>query len=118
MTRLAELSDIYLHRDAVDFRKAINGLMLIVEQEMGFSPFADALFVFCNKSRDKLKVLYWDKTGFCLWYKRLEKHKFKWPRKNSPAIMTLSEQQWSWLLSGLDIRKMQGHQPLMFKTVR
>ena len=109
---------IYLHRDAVDFRKSINGLMIIVEQEMQLSPFADALFIFCNRSRDKLKVLYWDQTGFCLWYKRLEKDKFNWPRKNPQATMTLSEPQWDWLLSGLDISKMQGHQPLKFETVR
>ena len=59
MKRLLELSDIYLHREPVDFRKSINGLTLIVEQEMQLSPFSDAVFVFCNKARDKLKVVYW-----------------------------------------------------------
>lgn len=118
MTCLADLSLIYLHRDVVDFRKAINGLMIIVEQEMKLSPFDDALFVFCNKARDKLKALYWDKTGFCLWYKRLEKDKFKWPRKSESTLHTLSEQQWGWLLSGLDLTKMQGHQPLLYEAVR
>ena len=113
-----ELSTIYLHREPVDFRKAVNGLMIIVEQEMELSPFDDALFVFCNKSHDKLKVLYWEQTGFCLWYKRLEKHKFKWPRKTKNSVMTLSEQQWDWLLSGLDITKMREHQPLTFVSVR
>jgi transposase len=115
---LTDKPTIYLHREPVDFRKAVNGLMIIVEQEMELSPFDDALFVFCNKSYDKLKVLYWEQTGFCLWYKRLEKHKFKWPRKTRNSIMTLSEQQWDWLLSGLDITKMRGHQPLTFMSVR
>lgn len=64
MKMFVDVSDIYLHRDPVDFRKAINGLVLIVEQQMQLSPFSETLFVFCNKSRDKLKVLYWDKTGF------------------------------------------------------
>jgi transposase len=118
MIQLTVTSDIYLHRDVVDFRKSINGLMIIVEQEMQLSPFADALFVFCNRSRDKLKVLYWEKTGFCLWYKRLEKDKFKWPRKNHQAVMTLSETQWDWLLSGLDITKMHTHQPFNLKAIR
>ena len=59
MKRLLELTEIYLHREPVDFRKSINGLTLIVEQEMKLSPFSDALFVFCNKSRDKLKAVYW-----------------------------------------------------------
>ena len=110
--------NIYLHRDPVDFRKSINGLSIIVEQQMKLSPFDNALFVFCNKGRDKLKALYWDSTGFCLWYKRLEKDKFKWPRKGQKVTLTVSEQQWAWLLSGLDLSKMQGHQPLIFEAVR
>lgn len=116
MKMFVDVSDIYLHRDPVDFRKAINGLVLIVEQQMQLSPFSEALFVFCNKSRDKLKVLYWDKTGFCLWYKRLEQDKFKWPRKNQADIMTLSEDQWRWLLSGYDISQLKGHQALQFAS--
>ena len=79
MRMFVEPSDIYLYLDNVDFRKSINGLIVVVEQQMELNPFRDALFVFCNKKRDKLKVLYWDKTGFALWYKRLEKHRFKWP---------------------------------------
>ncbi|MBT8438832.1 MAG: IS66 family insertion sequence element accessory protein TnpB [Gammaproteobacteria bacterium] len=59
------LADVdYPYRNAVDLRKSINGLVLIVEQEMTLSPFADMLFVFCNKSRDKLRLVYWDKAGF------------------------------------------------------
>jgi transposase len=118
MTQLSALSEIYCHRDAVDFRKSINGLMMIVENEMQLSPFSGALFIFCNKSRDKLKALYWDQTGFCLWYKRLEKEKFKWPRKSKQAIMELSEQQWDWLLSGLDLTRMQVHQPVLSHVIR
>ena len=102
---------IYLYREAVDFRKSINGLVMIVEQELGLSPFADALYVFCNRGRDKLKVVYWDKTGFALWYKRLERDRFKWPRQHPRSILTLSDEQWQWLLSGYDI---VGHQPLQF----
>ena len=104
---------IYLYRDAVDFRKSINGLVMIVEQELGLSPFADALYVFCNRERDKLKLVYWDKTGFALWYKRLEQDQFKWPRQHPGSVMTLSSAQWQWLLSGYDI---VGHQPLRFTS--
>jgi len=118
MTQLSDLTDIYLHRDVVDFRKSINGLMVIVEDEMKLSPFNGALFIFCNRARDKLKALYWDKTGFCLWYKRLEKDKFKWPRKSNDALIQLTEQQWCWLLSGLDLTKMEGHQPLSYEAFR
>lgn len=111
MKMFVDAGAIYLHRDAVDFRKSINGLATIVEQEMELSPFSPALFVFSNKNRDRLKVLYWDETGFCLWYKRLEKEKFKWPRRHSTAVMTLSEVQWDRLLSGYDV---VGHQPLKY----
>lgn len=104
---------IYLYRDAVDFRKSINGLVMIVEQELGLSPFAEALYVFCNRNRDKLKVVYWDKTGFALWYKRLEKARFKWPRQHPGITMTLSGEQWQWLLSGYDVI---GHQPISFAS--
>ena len=68
---------VYLHRDYVDFRKSINGLVLIIEQELSLLPMSGAVFVFCNRKRDKVKIVYWDKTGFCLWYKRLERHRFK-----------------------------------------
>lgn len=107
-------SQIYLHREPVDFRKSINGLVVIVEQNLSLSPFADALFLFSNKRRDKMKILYWDRTGFALWYKRLEKHKFKWPGKVSQACLTLSEQQLHWLLEGYDVL---GHTPLTYQSV-
>ena len=113
MKMFVDVSEIYLYRDAVDFRKSINGLVLIVEQEMKLSPFIDALFVFCNKGRDKAKVVYWDRSGFCLWYKRLEKEKFKWPRQGQNTVMDLTEAQWQRLLSGYDI---EGHQALRFAS--
>lgn len=112
-----DVESIYLHREPVDFRKSINGLSLIVEEQMQLSPFASALFVFCNKKRDKLKVLYWDQTGFALWYKRLEKDRFKWPRKLTDDVLELTEQQWQWLLSGYDYLKFQGHQALHYQGV-
>jgi len=110
--------DIYLHRDPVDFRKSINGLAVIVEECMALSACSGALFVFCNKSRDKLKALYWDKTGFALWYKRLEKEKFKWPRKHQEHTLTLCHEEWDWLLRGFDITKLQPHQLLFYQASR
>lgn len=108
---------IYLHRDPVDFRKSINGLSVIVDEAMGLSPFASGLFVFCNRKRDKLKVLYWDQTGFALWYKRLEKDKFKWPHKVDSTTLTLTHEQWDWLLRGLNFMDIQPHQALTFSSV-
>jgi transposase len=112
-----DVPQVYLHREPVDFRKAINGLVLIIEGEMELSPYADALFLFCNKQRDKLKVVYWDETGFCLWYKRLEKAKFHWPRKFDDAVLELNQEQLHWLLRGFDITRMQSHSPLNYVAV-
>ncbi|WP_210725508.1 IS66 family insertion sequence element accessory protein TnpB, partial [Candidatus Colwellia aromaticivorans] len=58
----SDVPEVFLYRDFVDFRKSINGLVVIVEQQMQVSPLTGSVFVFCNKGRDKLKVLYWDKT--------------------------------------------------------
>jgi len=117
MRLFSDVPQVYLHREPVDFRKAINGLVLIIEGEMALSPYADALFLFCNKQRDKMKVVYWDETGFCLWYKRLEKAKFKWPRKLDADIVELTEEQLHWLLRGFDIARMNPHSRLKYDAV-
>ena len=114
MKWLSELPPVYLHRSPVDFRKAVNGLSVIVEQEMNLSPYADGLFVFCNKNKDRMKILYWDKTGFALWYKRLEADKFKWPRRSDDITLAVSAEQLSFLLSGLSI---EPHKALSYKEV-
>ena len=114
MKMFVEPSDIYLHRPVVDFRKSINGLANIVVAEMNLNVMSGALFIFCNKSKDKLKILYWDKTGFALWYKRLEKQRFKWPKDDQLSRLVLSEQQLNWLLGGYDII---GHSPLTYQAV-
>jgi len=111
MRMFVEPDDIYLHTDVVDFRKSINGLLAIIESELILNAFSGTLFIFCNKKQDKLKLLYWDKTGFALWYKRLEKHRFKWPKTHELDRLRLSEQQLQWLLGGYDI---VGHNTLHY----
>lgn len=109
---------IYLYRGAVDFRKSINGLSRLVQMQMKLDPWSEALFLFCNTRRDKMKALYWDKTGFALWYKRLEKEKFAWPKlSHHPEAIELESQQLAWLLEGYEIWKMKAHQNLSYKTV-
>lgn len=100
---------VYLHRDPVDFRKSIDGLCAVVEQAMGRSPHHPGLFVFGAKRRDRIKVLYWHRTGFCLWYKRLEEDRFRWPRTANEEVITLDAEQFDWLLRGLDILRMRPH---------
>jgi transposase len=80
---------------------------------MELDPRRSGYFVFCNKTRHLLKILYWDKTGFALWYKRLEKNKFPWP-KDSNEVKTLDSVQIEWLLSGIDFFK--SHQALDYEV--
>jgi transposase len=108
---------IYLHRDPVDFRKSINGLSVIVTENMERSPMDPALYVFCNKRRTQLKVLYWDYTGFALWHKRLEQDKFKWPNRIDSTTITITHEQWNWLLRGFDFTKLKPHAELVFSSV-
>lgn len=106
MKMFVDVSEVYLCSQFVDFRKSINGLSALVESELELSALSGAVFVFCNKGKDKLKLLYWDKTGFALWYKRLDRDKFKWPKLRAQTL-ALSEVQLHWLLSGFDVI---GHQ--------
>ena len=108
---------VYLHRRPVDFRKAINGLSLIVQEELLIDPYSEALFVFINRARDRLKVLYWERNGFCLWQKRLEKNKFAWPMKHNTPTVNVSTQELNWLLDGFDIWRMPPHQRLFYDAV-
>ena len=87
MINYSKFDSIYLHRDAVDFRKSIEGLSVIVQDEMQQNIFSDHLFVFTNKRRNKVKILYWDKTGHALWYKRLDQKQFKWPSRYDGEIL-------------------------------
>jgi len=71
--------NIMIKPGKTDFRKQINGLSVIVEREIKKNLFSNYMFIFCSKNRKRLKILYWDRNGFCLWLKRLEKDKFPWP---------------------------------------
>ena len=76
MFRFAPDAEVYLHRSPVDFRKQIDGLAVLVQTSMALDPLREALFVFTNRRQDRIKILWWDRNGFCLWLKRLEKNRF------------------------------------------
>jgi transposase len=114
---LSEFQGVFLHRDPVDGRKAINGLAEIVEQaEMGELQ-GPHLFVFTGKRRDVIKILYFDKSGFALWQKRLERDKFPWPKNHDDAVMRLTSEQMQWLLDGYDVWKMKPFENFSFSRV-
>lgn len=79
MKAIAEFENIYIHRAPVDMRKNINGLAAIVEAEMKLNLRTSSLFVFCNGRRTHVKILYFDRSGFALWLKKLDDSKFPWP---------------------------------------
>lgn len=106
---------VYLYAEPVDMRKSIDGLAALVEREMQLNPMIDAVFVFCNRDRDKIKLLCWECNGFIVWYKRLEKQRFRWPRHHD--LKTLSGRELNWLLDGFDIFNQRPHTPLFYAAV-
>ena len=118
MLRPKRSARVYLYSDAVDMRKSIDGLAVLVEQHMALNPMQPALFVFCNRSRDKIKLLYWERNGFVLWYKRLEKQRFKWLKPSSSAnTAIITGYELNLLLDGLDIFNNKPHEALCYKNV-
>ena len=111
-----QLPEVYLCLQPVDFRKGINGLAILVEEQLELSPFSEHLFVFTNRLKDKVKILYWEKSGFCLWMKRLEKERFKWPSDHGD-LTTITGQQLNWLLDGYDLRYLRPHNALEYQSI-
>ncbi len=105
---------VFIAVGITDMYKAINGLSMIVEENFALDLFSGHLFVFCNRRRDIIKILFWDQNGFCLWQKRLEKDKFHWPESDE-EVVNISGQHLSWLLAGLDIG--DAHKKLYCKQV-
>ena len=104
---LSTAGSVYVAVGCTDMRKSINGLSILVEQAMDLNPFSGDLFVFCNRLRNIVKILYWDRNGFCLWHKRLEKDRFQWPQ-SVDDVVNIDQRQLQWLLSGLDIAEAHG----------
>lgn len=100
---------IFLRPGPTDMRKSINGLTAAAQTSMGGEPYSGNLYAFCNRRRNLIKIVYWDRNGFCLWLKRLEKKKdkFIWP-KTPEECLEITSEQLGWLLRGLDFRRAHG----------
>ena len=92
---------IWLYSNPVDFRKQIDGLVILIADQLTLNPTSGQLFLFRNRSSNKIKLLWWDRNGFWLCYKRLEEGRLIFPPLSDQAI-ELTRDQLSWLLSGLD----------------
>lgn len=105
---------IFIKPRPTDMRKQINGLSIIVEEELERNPFSGNLYLFCNKKRKLMKILYWDRNGFCLWIKRLEQDLFPWP-KNEIEVLEITREKLFMLLDGIDF--FNTHKKLNFSAV-
>lgn len=104
-------SQVWLCPGTTDMRKNIDGLAILAQFVIKQDPIGQHIFVFCNKPRNKIKILFWDVNGFWLFYKRLEKGRFKWPSESKNSLC-ITRRQLSWLLAGLSIEQAKAHLPI------
>jgi transposase len=100
---ITEFQNLYLHRAPVDLRKNINGLAAIVEAEMKLDLRGPSLFIFCNQRRTHMKMIYFDRSGFALWLKRLEDSKFPWPLKLEAETIQATVEDLKLVLEGVNV---------------
>lgn len=113
---ISNINNIYLSTQYTDLRKSIDGLAAIVQEEFNLDPFSSSLFVFCNKARDKVKILHWNFNGFWLYYKRLEKGKFRWI-KSELRCVNIEYREFMWLLEGLSIKQEKAFKKVEAKII-
>lgn len=114
MLNVDKVNTVYLACGITDLRKSIDGLSIIVETELKLDPFEKALFVFCNKQMNRLKILHFD-DGFWLYYFRLENNRLKWPMTKEDAI-TVNKEELRWLLKGYEVRTTSKFKPVVEKN--
>jgi transposase len=106
MITLAPQIRVFLYRRPTDMRKSFHGLVALTESAMNQDPLSGSLFVFVNRRRDRVKILYWGQTGFCIWYQQLEKGTYQLP--SAPACedrdtLEVTRSQLSLILDGIDL---------------
>ncbi len=106
MLTLPSSVKIFIYSQPADMRCGFNKLSMLTENIMLMDPFSGHLFVFFNKPADKCKILFWDRTGFCIWYKRLEEGTFE-KLKSEPGTISLEVDisKLIWILEGIDLFK-------------
>jgi len=100
---------VYLAVGFTDLRKSFDSLAAIVQECFNLSPYSTDLFVFCNKSRDRLKILRWSCNGFWLYIRRIDSGKFNWPSCSDKSTLEVSGRELSWLLDGLSLEQEKAH---------
>lgn len=100
---LEGITGIYLAHGATDMRLSMDGLSAMVQETFRLDPCASNIFLFCNRARDKVKILHWDHNGFWLYYRRLENGRFRWPDGPEDQATAIEPRQLRWLLEGLTL---------------
>lgn len=104
MLTLPSAVRIFVRAEPTDMRCGFHKLSMLAEHLMGQDPFSGHLFVFFNRRGDKCKILFWDRTGFCLWYKRLEEGTFEpLPAKPEQTTIEVDIAMLTWILEGIDL---------------
>lgn len=116
MLSLSSAHRVYLAFGVTDLRKSIDGLAALVQTSFGLDQFSPCLFVFCNRQRNKLKILCWEHNGFWVFYRRLERGAFQWPASNETTI-SISSREFRWLLDGLSLHQQQAHPKVTAEAV-
>ena len=116
MISVPEGVQIYLAVQPINMRKSFDGLAALVQEQIKQNPLNGQLFVFRNKAADKIKLLCWDRNGFLIFYKRLERGRFKFPRLDKVCI-TLTHQELDLLLDGVDFSRLKRLPSLHFEAV-
>lgn len=99
---------VFLCTSPTDMRKGFDTLAVLVREGLGYDPLSGHLFLFVGRRRDRLKLLYWDRDGYALWYKRLEQGTFRMPvAKPEPASIELKASELAMLLEGIDLRSIK-----------
>ena len=112
----ANHAHVYIAPGVTDMRKSINGLSILVAEHLELDPLSGHLFAFCNRRRDIIKILYWDRNGFCLWHKRLEKDRFQWPETEGDVV-NVRGHELGWLLDGLSLDQSSAHRRLHYESL-
>jgi transposase len=106
--------EIYVYLKAIDMRKSINGLVVLVVEQLKANPQSGHLYVFSNRGHNKVKAVYWAKNGFTLIYKRLEKGRFQFPDTASDTPLCMGVKELQWLLAGFHFSEMSAYPKLDF----
>jgi transposase len=106
--------NIFIRTGYTDMRKQINSLSILVQRELKLNPVKGDLFIFCGRKRNIIKILYWERNGFCLWTKRLEQDKYPWPLSEG-EVRQINRGELRMLLSGIDF--FHAHQEKKYKYV-